>query len=95
MNRQDIQDEVLSSLPGLSDELLTSLLEGLEELGIESKNDLQFLQEKDLVKYLRPIQCRKLINGWKNEGTKYNDKELGNILVLDVYLDTINTINTV
>jgi len=68
MNWQEIQDAVLSSLPFLTDETLTSLLECLEELGIESKNDMQFLQENDLEKYLTPLQRRKLVNDWKHKG---------------------------
>lgn len=65
---QDIIDAVLSYLPGLSDEALKSLLEVFEELGVESKADLTFIQEKDLEKCLRPIQCWRLLNGIKNEG---------------------------
>uniref|UniRef100_A0A8C4RPV3 Si:dkey-15h8.17 n=1 Tax=Erpetoichthys calabaricus TaxID=27687 RepID=A0A8C4RPV3_ERPCA len=57
---QDIREVVLSILPSLSNESLTSLLERLEELGVESREDLAFVQEKDLEKYIRPIQCRKL-----------------------------------
>lgn len=68
MNRQAIKEAVLSFLPGLSDESLTSLLDGFGELGVESREDLTLVQEKDLEKYLRPIQCRKLLNGFKNEG---------------------------
>ncbi|KAJ4943287.1 hypothetical protein JOQ06_005791 [Pogonophryne albipinna] len=68
MNRDDIKEAVLSFLPGLSVETLTSLLEGFEELGVESRADLVYVQEKDLERYLRPIQWRKLLNGLKNEG---------------------------
>ena len=68
MNHQEIKEAVLSFLPGLPVETLTSLLEGLEELGVESRADLVLLQEKDLEKYLRTIQCRKLLNGLNNEG---------------------------
>ncbi|KAK1904604.1 Nucleolar pre-ribosomal-associated protein 2 [Dissostichus eleginoides] len=67
MNRDDIKEAVLSFLPGLSVETLTSLLEGFEELGVESRADLVYVQEKDLERYLRPIQWRKLLNGLKNE----------------------------
>ncbi|KAF3837958.1 hypothetical protein F7725_009726 [Dissostichus mawsoni] len=56
MNRDDIKEAVLSFLPGLSVETLTSLLEGFEELGVESRADLVYVQEKDLERYLRPIQ---------------------------------------
>lgn len=62
-----MKDLVLSFLPGLSVETLTSLLSFLQEIGVESKEDLALVQEKDLEKYLRPIQCRKLLNGFQGK----------------------------
>lgn len=59
MNHQDIKEAVLLFLPGLSVETLTSLMEGFEELGVETREDLALVQEKDLEQYLRPIQCQK------------------------------------
>ncbi|XP_039592264.1 uncharacterized protein LOC120515387 [Polypterus senegalus] len=73
---QDIREVVLSILPSLSNESLTSLLERLEELGVESREDLAFVQEKDLEKHIRPIQCRKLLNSIKNEGLVTVQSEL-------------------
>ncbi|KAI9517794.1 hypothetical protein NQZ68_000963 [Dissostichus eleginoides] len=35
------------------------------DLGVESIEDLALMEEKDLVRYLKPIQCRKLMNGIK------------------------------
>uniref|UniRef100_A0A3Q1GQ44 Si:dkey-15h8.17 n=1 Tax=Acanthochromis polyacanthus TaxID=80966 RepID=A0A3Q1GQ44_9TELE len=67
MNREEIEEAISTHLPGLSVQTLTSLLEVLEELGVESRADLVLVQENDLVKCLRPIQCRKLLNGLKNE----------------------------
>ena len=55
---QGIKDLVISVLPSLSDETLAHLLEVLEELGVENKEDLMLVEEKDIEKYLRPIQCR-------------------------------------
>ncbi|XP_016113055.1 uncharacterized protein, partial [Sinocyclocheilus grahami] len=60
-----MKELVLSFLPGLSDETLTSLLNGLQELGVENKEDLAFVQVKDTEKYLQPIPCRKLLNGFQ------------------------------
>ncbi|XP_046691613.1 uncharacterized protein si:dkey-15h8.17 isoform X1 [Silurus meridionalis] len=65
MDEVMLKELVLSFLPGLSDETLTSLLNGLQELGVENKEDLALVQEKDIVKYIRPIQCRKLLHGFK------------------------------
>lgn len=52
-----------SYLPGLPDDLLTTML---DELGVESIDDLTLMEEKDLVKYLKPIQSRKLMKGIKD-----------------------------
>ncbi|KAK5922846.1 hypothetical protein CgunFtcFv8_020076 [Champsocephalus gunnari] len=57
-----IKGAVWSYLPGLPDDLLTTLI---DELGVESVEDLALMEEKDLVRYLKPIQCRKLLNGIK------------------------------
>ena len=73
MDREDVKEEIASFLPGLSLETLTSLLGVLEELGVESRADLAFVEAKDLEKYLRPIQCRRLLNGIKNKGKSNYD----------------------
>ncbi|XP_039505715.1 uncharacterized protein si:dkey-15h8.17 [Pimephales promelas] len=65
MDEVMMKEVVLSFVPGLSEETLNSLLCGLQELGVENQEDLALLQEKDIEKYLRPIQCRKLLNGFK------------------------------
>lgn len=62
MDEVMMKDVVLSFLPGLSEETLTSL----QELGVENKEDLALVQEKDIKKYLLIlIQGRKLLNGFK------------------------------
>ncbi|XP_067312741.1 uncharacterized protein [Pseudorasbora parva] len=66
-NLEEIQLAICSSLPGLPDEMLKKLLHGLTAIGVETKADLHFVNEEDLVEYLRPIQCRKLLNAWKNK----------------------------
>ena len=47
----------------LSDKLLTTML---DELGVESIDDLTLMEERDLVKYLKPIQSWKLMKGIKD-----------------------------
>lgn len=54
INEEILKEVVLSFLPDLSGDTLTSLLE--LELGMENREDLDLVQEKDLEKYLRPIQ---------------------------------------
>lgn len=52
-----MKEVVLSFIPGLSEETLASLLYGLQELGVENKEDLALVQEKDIEKCHQPIQC--------------------------------------
>ncbi|CAM4530039.1 unnamed protein product [Leuciscus chuanchicus] len=61
--RRDVKEAVWSYLPGLPDDLLTTML---DELGVESIEDLTLVEERDLVKYLKPIQSRKLTKGIKD-----------------------------
>ncbi|KTF71661.1 hypothetical protein cypCar_00046218 [Cyprinus carpio] len=66
-NLEEIKLAISSSLPGLSDETLQKFIHGLSVIGVETKDDLQYVKEEDLMEFLRPIQCRKLLNAWKNE----------------------------
>ncbi|XP_038559421.1 uncharacterized protein LOC119891681 [Micropterus salmoides] len=61
--RRDVKEAVWSYLPGLPDDLLTTML---DELGVESIEDLTLVEERDLVKYLKPIQSRTLMKGIKD-----------------------------
>ena len=54
--------KVLPDLPGSSLEILE---ETLQSLGVETTEDLSFIQEADLLAVLRPIQARKLVAAWK------------------------------
>ncbi|XP_077093821.1 uncharacterized protein LOC143745587 [Siphateles boraxobius] len=47
--------------------MLQKFIHGLSAIGLETKDDLQYVKEEDLMEFLRPIQCRKLLNAWKNE----------------------------
>ncbi|XP_067237385.1 sterile alpha motif domain-containing protein 3-like [Chanodichthys erythropterus] len=66
-NLEEIKLAISSSLPGLSDETLQKFIHGLSAIGVETKDDLRYVKEEDLMEFLRPIQCRKLLNAWKNE----------------------------
>ncbi|KAJ8338630.1 hypothetical protein SKAU_G00354160 [Synaphobranchus kaupii] len=61
----DLKDAILECLPGLPEEALSLLLEVLQYVGVKSKEDLQLVREEDLLDYLSPIQCRRLVNAWK------------------------------
>ncbi|XP_073688519.1 uncharacterized protein [Garra rufa] len=66
-NLEEIKLAICSSLPVLSDETLQKLMHGLTAVGVETKADLLYVKEEDLMEYLRPIQCRKLLDAWKNK----------------------------
>ncbi|XP_042152585.1 uncharacterized protein LOC121839210 [Oncorhynchus tshawytscha] len=68
--REEIREAVLSVLPYLPEETLSSLLDKLAIVGGEGKPDLQFLKEQDLQEHIRPIQCRKQLNAWRFEDLK-------------------------
>ncbi|XP_061925533.1 uncharacterized protein si:dkey-15h8.17 isoform X2 [Entelurus aequoreus] len=57
-----VKEAVWSYLPGLPDDLLTIIL---HEAGVKCMEDLRLVEEKDLLKYLQPTQCRKLLEGLK------------------------------
>lgn len=58
---------ILSVLPKLSEDSLKQSVDKLLGHGIEDLEDLVYVKEDDMLKYLRPIQCRKLLCAWKNQ----------------------------
>ncbi|CAL9702384.1 unnamed protein product [Knipowitschia caucasica] len=54
--------EVLPDLPAATKDILE---EQLQSIGVESYDDLQFIEESDLLSALRPVQARKLLATWK------------------------------
>ena len=65
---EDIRQAVWAVLPSLPEDKLQSILMKLESIGVETRSDLQFIKDEDLSANITPIQCRKLLNAWKNEG---------------------------
>lgn len=55
-------NEVLPDLPEMSKDILE---EHLQSLGVDTDEDLQFIEEADLLTVLRPIQARKVLAAWK------------------------------
>ncbi|XP_036416694.1 uncharacterized protein LOC118800543 [Colossoma macropomum] len=66
-NLEELKQVVCSTLPGLSEETLKKLVDGVVAVGVETQADLQFVKEEDLLEHLKPIQCRRLLNAWKCE----------------------------
>lgn len=73
---EEIRESVLSVLPDLPEQTLSSLLNKLASVGVEGKPDLQFLKEEDLQDHIRPIQCQKLLNAWRVQGIVFCFEEL-------------------
>lgn len=53
-------------LPTLEEGRLDSVAQMLLESGIESIDDLEYVQESDLISLLKPIHARKLLAAWKS-----------------------------
>ncbi|KAE8291060.1 hypothetical protein D5F01_LYC10655 [Larimichthys crocea] len=64
---EDIREAVLAVLPSLPEDKVQSLLNKLASIGVESKSDLQFIKEEDLLANITPIQCRRLLNAWQTQ----------------------------
>ncbi|XP_039608902.1 uncharacterized protein LOC120528891 [Polypterus senegalus] len=68
--QEEIKQTVLSVIPGLPEERLNPLVEKLIGLGVESFEDLVYVKEEDILEFIQPIQCRKLLNAWKHHEQK-------------------------
>ncbi|KAK7899251.1 hypothetical protein WMY93_020104 [Mugilogobius chulae] len=61
---EDAVSEVLPELPAATKSIL---IEHLQSIGVETYDDLQFIEEADLMTALRPVQARKLLSIWKRK----------------------------
>ncbi|XP_034545095.1 uncharacterized protein LOC117816833 isoform X2 [Notolabrus celidotus] len=61
----NIRSSITKVLPDLTASILEIVLEALQSLGVETSEDLQFINETDLDCVLRPVQARKLLAAWK------------------------------
>ncbi|XP_073722008.1 uncharacterized protein [Misgurnus anguillicaudatus] len=62
-----LKHAILSVLPTLSPDVINQLVEKLVDQGVESVDDLVYVKDDDILEFLRPIQCRKLLCAWKNQ----------------------------
>lgn len=62
MNISNITSAIDDVLPDLPITTKKSLEATIKSLGVETPEDLRFLEESDLVAVLRPIQARKFIS---------------------------------
>ncbi|XP_067284857.1 uncharacterized protein [Pseudorasbora parva] len=65
--KEVLKDAVLSVLPSLSPEVINQLVEKLMDQGVEGLDDLVYVKDDDILEFIRPIQCRKLLSAWKNQ----------------------------
>ncbi|XP_063740194.1 uncharacterized protein LOC134864834 [Eleginops maclovinus] len=70
---EDIKEAVLAVLPSLPEEKVQMLLNNLASIGVESKSDLQFIKEEDLLANITPIQCRRLLSAWQTLAVDHSD----------------------
>jgi len=64
----DLRKAVKDVLNNLAEETVTCIVDKLEECGVETIYDLSFIVETDFSDILRPIQIRKLLAAWKQDG---------------------------
>lgn len=65
MDQTILRSAINEVLPDLSDIDKDIVEEHLQSLGVETRDDFQFLGEADLLSALRPVQARKLLSAWK------------------------------
>jgi len=58
------KEDISAILPNLSVDDVSSVVNKLLDIGVESADDLQHVKESDLVPTVKPIQARKLITAW-------------------------------
>lgn len=63
-----VKEKVLRSLGYLTDPEISGVMNALQELGVETSSDLSYVNEVDMVRVLRPIQVRKLLESSRLEG---------------------------
>lgn len=62
---EEIKEIISKTLPNLSEETQWQIISKLQSSGLESKEDLKYVQQEDIVDLLPVIQCRKLLDAFK------------------------------
>lgn len=65
---EEIKETIQDILPTLTPQLLEEVCEHLSSIGVETVNDIHYVQASDLTPMLKEIQARKLIDKW-SQGT--------------------------
>ncbi|XP_034549429.1 uncharacterized protein LOC117824412 [Notolabrus celidotus] len=64
---EEIKKIICKTLPNLSEETQGLIVSKLQSSGLESKEDLRYVQQEDIADLLPVIQCRKLLDAFKLE----------------------------
>ena len=59
-----VKELVRKAMPSLTNDLMDSLMDRLEVIGVNSIDDLNFVKTEDVNGILPPIQCRRLIQAF-------------------------------
>lgn len=62
---EEIKEIICNSLPNLSEEIQLQIISKLQSSGLESKEDLKYVQQEDIADLLPVIQLRKLMHAFK------------------------------
>ena len=68
---EEIERNIKAILPNLLQQTVDMVVKTMLDSGVESINDLQYIQENDLQHLLKPIQSRKLLSAWGRLGEYY------------------------
>lgn len=61
----EIKEVISKALPHITEETQWKIITKLQSSGLESKEDLKYVQQEDIQDLLPVIQCRKLLNAFK------------------------------
>lgn len=67
---EEIRGIIHNTLPNLSEETQAQIISKLQNSGLESKEDLKYVQKEDIADLLPVIQLRKLMDAFK-QGNKW------------------------
>ncbi|KAM3613074.1 uncharacterized protein V6R79_019711 [Siganus canaliculatus] len=67
LGRGGLTAAISSTLPSFPEASLDCMVEKLIE-GVETEEDLQYVRERNIEEFMRPIQCRKRLEAWRRKG---------------------------
>lgn len=61
-----IRRTITTVFPDYSEDILSSVMDALKVVGVETLDDLHYITEADLLPTLKPVQARRLVTWAKN-----------------------------